>query len=144
MKKIIAVAAFAMLIAGCSSTPTTDGGAPVQEGTAPSGPSAGAVDGRSVAGDPLNDPNHPLYKSLQARSVLLASSAGGFESSRVRPVGGEPDRHGMLPGQHRGGEEPQREGRAPESGGSRSDAGRGGRGPGAGGRRAHGRRCRSV
>jgi peptidoglycan-associated lipoprotein len=86
MKKIIAIAAFAMLIAGCSSTPTTDGGAPVQEGTAPSGPTTGAVDGRSMAGDPLNDPNHPLYKSLQARSVFFDYDSDAIKSEYVPVV----------------------------------------------------------
>jgi len=80
MKKILAVAALAMLIAGCSSTPTTEGGAAVQEGAAPSGPTTGGVDQRGMAGDPLTDPNHPMYKSLQARSVFF-----DFDSDAIKP-----------------------------------------------------------
>lgn len=86
MKKIIAIAALAMLIAGCSSTPTVDSSAPVQEGTTPSGPSAGAVDERSMAGDPLNDPNHPLYKSLQARSIFFDYDSDAIKSEYVPVV----------------------------------------------------------
>ncbi|MFO7190268.1 MAG: peptidoglycan-associated lipoprotein Pal [Pseudomonadota bacterium] len=81
MKKSFAIAALAALIAGCASQPSTDSGAPVQEGATPStGPSTGAVQERSVAGDPLTDPSHPLYKQLQARSVYF-----DFDSDAIKP-----------------------------------------------------------
>ena len=84
MKKTLAIAAFALLFAGCASQPTTDG-APVQEGTSPSTsqPSTGAVQGSGVAGDPLNDPSHPMYRQLQARSVYFDFDSDAIKSEFV-------------------------------------------------------------
>lgn len=84
MKKTLAIAAFAVLFAGCASQPTTDDAAPVQEGATPSSqPSTSGVEGRGVAGDPLNDPSHPMYKQLQARSIYFDFDSDAIKSEFV-------------------------------------------------------------
>ncbi|MEO8487306.1 MAG: peptidoglycan-associated lipoprotein Pal [Betaproteobacteria bacterium] len=84
MIRIIAAAAFVALLAGCQSTPSTQGAAPVEDRTASSSttPGAGASTsgagssgaagsaqgsarpGGSVAGNPLRDPSSPLSKRV--------------------------------------------------------------------------------
>ena len=86
MKKTLALAAIAALIAGCSSTPTTEGGAPVQEGSSQNGATTGAVTDRGAAGDALTDPNNPLYKSLQARSIYFDFDSDAIKSEFVPVV----------------------------------------------------------
>lgn len=87
MKKILAIAALAILVAGCSSTPTMEEGAPVQEGSSVQpGASTGAVDGRGIGGDALNDPSHPMYKQLQARSIFFDYDSDAIKSEYVPVV----------------------------------------------------------
>jgi peptidoglycan-associated lipoprotein len=72
MQRLILTAVFTMVLAACSSTPTKEGGAPVEERTAPgtpdattSGTTGGNVAGtatRPGQGNPLRDPNSPLSK----------------------------------------------------------------------------------
>ena len=73
MKRLILTAVLTVVLAGCSTTPTPESGAPVEERTAPSGtPGAatsgttgGNVDGTATRPgqlNPLRDPNSPLSK----------------------------------------------------------------------------------
>lgn len=86
MKQMIALAAIAVLIAGCSSTPTTESGAPVQEGASQSGATSGAVSDRAAVGDALTDPNNPQYKALQARSIYFDFDSDAIKSEYVPVV----------------------------------------------------------
>lgn len=77
MRNLIFTALVALMVVGCSSTPTTDTGAPVEDksgatvvpgGASTSGTGTGGVSGantgagRMTAGNPLRDPNSPLSK----------------------------------------------------------------------------------
>ena len=76
MRNLIFAALVALMVVGCSSTPTSDTGAPVedksgtaaQSGASTSGAGTGGVSGantgagRMTAGNPLRDPNSPLSK----------------------------------------------------------------------------------
>jgi peptidoglycan-associated lipoprotein len=73
MHRLIFAAVLTMVLAACSSTPTKEGGAPVEERTTPpdtsgaatSGTSGGNVAGtatRPGQGNPLRDPSSPLSK----------------------------------------------------------------------------------
>jgi peptidoglycan-associated lipoprotein len=81
MRNLIVAAFAALMLIGCSSTPTTDSGAPVEDRGATSGSGApgattgaagtGGVSGSSMgsggatsgsSGNPLRDPNSPLAK----------------------------------------------------------------------------------
>jgi peptidoglycan-associated lipoprotein len=76
MRNLIFAAFVALMVVGCSSTPTTDTGAPVEDksaaavqgGASTSGAGTGGVSGantgagRMTAGNPLRDPNSPLSK----------------------------------------------------------------------------------
>ncbi len=74
MKKLLIGMLLAALIAGCSSTPTKEGGAPVEErtpstaagGAATTGTTGGNVTGTANAGqsNPLKDPNNILSKRI--------------------------------------------------------------------------------
>ena len=86
MKRLILTAVLTVVLAGCSTTPTPESGAPVEERTAPSGTPGAATSGttganvdgtatRSGQGNPLRDPNSPLSK----RSVYF-----DFDSYAVR------------------------------------------------------------
>src|SRR3982751_4558869 len=78
MRKLVIAAFVALTVVGCSSTPTTEGSAPVEDrsaaGATPGGGastsgtgtgggtgSAGAT-GSSARGNPLRDPSSPLSK----------------------------------------------------------------------------------
>jgi peptidoglycan-associated lipoprotein len=79
MRKILFAAFLAAILAGCSSTPTTDSGAPIDDksgtaGTAAPGAQTSGAPGGGVAGttgatgaNPLRDPNNILSK----RSVFF-------------------------------------------------------------------------
>lgn len=86
MQRLILTAVFTVVLAACSSTPTKEGGAPVEERAAPSGTQGAATTGttggnvagtatRPGQGNPLRDPNSPLSK----RSVYF-----DFDSYSVR------------------------------------------------------------
>ena len=77
MRNLIFAALCALMVVGCSSTPTTDTGAPVEDksgttmapgGASTSGAGSGNVSGsntganRATVGNPLRDPNSPLSK----------------------------------------------------------------------------------
>ena len=72
MQRLILIAVLTMVLAACSSTPTKEGGAPVEERTpggtpeaTTSGTTGGNVAGtatRPGQGNPLRDPNSPLSK----------------------------------------------------------------------------------
>ncbi len=89
MRKLIVAAFVALTVVGCSSTPTNEGSAPVEDriaagttgsGASTSGSGAGNVTGsasgaNSARGNPLRDPSSPLSK----RSVYF-----DFDSFNVK------------------------------------------------------------
>ena len=85
MQRLILIAVLTMVLAACSSTPTKEGGAPVEErmpGGTPEATTSGTTGGnvagtatRPGQGNPLRDPNSPLSK----RSVYFE-----YDSHAVR------------------------------------------------------------
>jgi len=70
MKRAYLLMSLALLLAGCQNDPEGGGNATVED-LKPTQTGTTGVGGGSISGDPLNDPKHPLYKTLQARSIYF-------------------------------------------------------------------------
>ena len=80
MKKILVMmAALAVLLVGCKSDPAIDG-APIEDLSTKGTPTDRGVQTNNLSGDPLNDPKHPQYKQLQARSIFF-----DYNSDAIKP-----------------------------------------------------------
>ena len=81
MKKTLIALSFTALLVGCANDPVSDTTAPIVDGSgkSTSGTQTG-VDTGSMKGNPLTDPKHPLYQSLQARSIFF-----DYNSDAIKP-----------------------------------------------------------
>lgn len=87
MKKTLVLVSLVAVLAGCASDPAVDTTAPVEsrDTLAKKDGQSGINDG-TISGDPLTDPKHPLYKSLQARSIYFDYDSDAIKSEFVPVV----------------------------------------------------------